>query len=154
LPGQRPPPSLKNIYNELFDDPDVEFPTIPNHGNLSRWAYQGVLLLNTLLTVRKGEANSHKGQGWEELTDELIRIVDRRCKNVVFLLWGAPALKKALTILGKNGNNKTKHTIITCSHPSPLGARKTKTPFLGSRCFSRCNRALIDMGHTPINWEL
>ena len=119
------------------------------------------MLLNTVLTVRKGEANSHKKKGWEEVTDEIIRAVDRRArmegKGCVFLLWGKPATAKALHLIkgqGDESDDDSPHTIICTSHPSPLGARKTDAPFLGSRCFSRCNKALEKMGLEPIDWNV
>jgi uracil-DNA glycosylase len=151
LPGQAIPPSLKNIYKELREDPDVDFSATPSHGHLSRWAKQGVLLLNTVMTVQKGNANSHKKKGWEEVTDSIIRAVDRRGNDgVVFLLWGKPATAKAQNLIG----SASKHTVICTSHPSPLGARKTNSPFLGSRCFSRCNEALCKKGYKPIDWNV
>lgn len=148
-------------YKELADDPEVSFPAvIPTHGHLLRWAQQGVLLLNTVLTVRKGQANSHKKKGWEEVTDEIIRAVDRRARmegnGCVFLLWGKPATAKALQLINRKNDVKddSPHTILCTSHPSPLGARKTDAPFLGSRCFSRCNKALEEMGLEPIDWNV
>lgn len=150
--GQAVPPSLKNIYKELLDDA-VDF-TIPRHGCLERWAKQGVLLLNTVLTVVQGQANSHQKRGWESTTDQILAAVDRasrqRGQGVVFLLWGRPAMAKASTVVRKDGF----HTVISTSHPSPLGARKTSSPFLGSHCFSRCNTALIEKGHAPIDWNV
>jgi len=150
--GIQTPPSLRNIYKELMNDPCVEnFHSKPNHGNLERWAQQGVLLINNVLTVRKGQAHSHKKQGWEDLTDAVIRAVAKQDRPLVFLLWGKPATEKAKTAL--IGNTK-KHTILCCSHPSPLGATKTKAPFMGSRCFSKANEALQKMGHEPIDWRV
>lgn len=151
------PPSLRNVYKELLQDPAVEsFTSMPVHGYLERWARQGVLMINTVLTVRQGEANSHKNKGWEEVTDEMIRAVDRasqqRKQGVVFLLWGSPATKKAKTALGTTGPSR--HTIIATSHPSPLGATKTDSPFLGSKCFSRANQALREMGCEEIDWSV
>jgi uracil-DNA glycosylase len=162
LPGQAVPPSLRNIYKELREDPNVNFQSQPpNHGHLIRWATQGVLLLNTVLTVRKGEANSHQKRGWEAVTDEILRAVDRQARTDgrgrVFLLWGNPATAKTTSVLlGAAGshNKSPLHTIICTSHPSPLGATKTKSPFLGSRCFSRCNKALEKMGMKPIDWSV
>lgn len=156
LPGQPAPPSLKNIYKELANDPQVpNFQKSPNHGHLSRWASQGVLMINTVLTVRKGEANSHKNQGWERVTDEILRAVDNHCRakdqGVVFLLWGKPAAAKAQLVTSRSS---TLHHVIITSHPSPLGATKTNAPFLGSRCFSRCNEALKRMGMEEIDWAL
>ena len=154
------PPSLRNIYKELMDDDEVDFPhKRPMHGYLEKWARQGVLMLNTVLTVRGGEANSHKNRGWEAFTDECIRIVDRESRSrtsesgkrgIVFLLWGKPASKKAEGVIStKNG-----HEIIATSHPSPLGASKTNSPFLGSKCFSRANKALVERGMDPIDWNV
>lgn len=157
------PPSLRNIYKELNNDQKVDFSNhlqapnksrngLPSHGYLKRWAQQGVLMLNSVLTVRSGQANSHKGKGWERFTDEVIRIVESNAQNgkLVFLLWGKPASKKAEGII----NKKNGHTIICTSHPSPLGATKTNAPFMGSRCFSRANEALVKNGLDPIDWNV
>ena len=151
------PPSLKNIYKELSNDTSIDFPrqrVMPRHGYLERWARQGVLLLNTVLTVRKGDANSHKQKGWEGFTDEVIRVVAKQHANrgLVFLLWGRPASKKATEILDKMQRKNI--VVIATSHPSPLGAAKTPTPFLGSKCFSRTNEALTKMGLEPIDWNV
>ena len=121
--GVKPPPSLKNIFKELEADEGVD---IPMHGNLEKWAKQGVLLLNTVSTVRKGEANSHSKMGWEDFSDEVVEALNERREGLVFLLWGAPAAKKGKAV------DKSKHTLITTSHPSPLGATKTNSPFLVS----------------------
>eukprot|EP00980_Cylindrotheca_fusiformis_P010468 scaffold2322_cov135-Cylindrotheca_fusiformis.AAC.27 len=119
------------------------------HGNLEHWAKQGVLLLNTVLTVRRGNANSHAKKGWEDFTDEVIRVLNEEKEDgLVFLLWGNPAKKKAA------GVDEDRHCLIQTSHPSPLGATKTKSPFLGSRCFSRANKALEEMGKTPVDWDI
>lgn len=154
LPGNVVPPSLKNIYKELREDLSIEFPQDPpKHGHLERWAKQGVLMLNTVMTVRRGEPNSHKKRGWEAVTDDILRAVDQHSqesgKGVVFLLWGKPAAAKAQAFVAKK-----QHTVITTSHPSPLGARKTNQPFLGSKCFSRCNQALKELGHPEIDWNV
>lgn len=141
--GVPQPPSLKNIFREISDDIGADIPT---HGCLKYWAEQGVLLLNTVLTVRQGQANSHARQGWEEFTDEIINILDQQETGIVFLLWGNSALKK-----GKSINEKM-HTIIKTSHPSPLAATKTASPFLGSRCFSRANAVLMEKRKQPIDW--
>jgi len=143
--GVTPPPSLRNIFKEAVDDVGIIAPT---HGNLESWARQGVLLLNTVLTVRKGEANSHAKLGWEEFTDVIINAINEKNESVVFLLWGSPAAKKASCV------DETKHTVIRTSHPSPLGATKTISPFLGSRCFSRANEALVASGKAPIDWNV
>mmetsp|Transcript_26570 Transcript_26570/g.59021 ORF Transcript_26570/g.59021 Transcript_26570/m.59021 type:complete len:726 (-) Transcript_26570:254-2431(-) len=144
-PGVRPPPSLQNIYKEVIEDVGIE---PPQHGFLKSWAEQGVLLLNSVLTVRRGEANSHAGRGWEDFTDEVINVLNEQKEGLVFLLWGGPAQKKA------SGVDASKHTIIKTSHPSPLGATKTSSPFLGSKCFSRANAALIEAGKDPIDWNV
>jgi uracil-DNA glycosylase len=151
--GVQVPPSLRNIYKELVNDSGVEdFNSMPQHGYLERWSKQGVLMINTVMTVRKGEPNSHQKQGWEEFTDDVIRIVDRSCGPVVFLLWGKPATNKTRTALA--GSALSKHTIICTSHPSPLGATKTNAPFMGSKCFSRANEALRQMGYSEIDWRV
>jgi uracil-DNA glycosylase len=121
---------------------------MPTHGNLEQWAKQGVLLLNAVLTVRAGRAMSHSNQGWEEFTDACIQSLNEKGQGVVFLLWGAQAAKKASSV------DHGRHTVIRCSHPSPLGASKTEYPFLGSRCFSRANDALVASGKDPINWSV
>ena len=136
------PPSLVNIYEELRTDVGVEPPT---HGNLEAWARQGVLLLNTTLTVRGGQAASHQGKGWETFTDEVIRVVDAKEHPVVFILWGSHARKKKALI------DTSRHTVIESAHPSPLSARNG---FFGSRPFSRTNEALVAAGLEPIDWRL
>jgi uracil-DNA glycosylase len=143
--GVKPPPSLKNIVREAMDDVDIKEPT---HGNLEHWAEQGVLLLNTVLTVRQGQANSHSKKGWEDFTDAVIDELNTNCEGLVFLLWGSPAAKKAKNV------DESKHTVIRTSHPSPLGATKTNSPFLGSRCYSRVNAALEEANKTPIDWNV
>ncbi len=140
--GIEPPPSLKNIYKELHDD--IGF-TIPTHGELTDWAKQGVLLLNTVLTVRSGSPNSHKGIGWEQFTDRVISEIDKKQTPVVFLLWGANARKKAEII--KN----TIHKKLITVHPSPLSAYNG---FFGCRHFSKTNSILISSGQTPIDWTI
>jgi uracil-DNA glycosylase len=150
--GVRPPPSLQNVFKEVIEDVGIEE---PRHGNLICWAKQGVLLLNAVLTVREGEANSHAGKGWEEVTDAIIRVVCEGTigsdgNGLVFLLWGNSAFKK----IGKVIPDKGKHVVLQSSHPSPLGATKTNSPFLGSKCFSAANTALIQMGHDPIDWSV
>lgn len=142
--GVTPPPSLRNIFKEAIADVAIDPPT---HGNLEGWAKQGVLLLNTVLTVRRGEANSHAKIGWEKLTDLIINKINEEKSGVVFLLWGAPAARKASCV------DEAKHTVIRTSHPSPLGATKTASPFLGSRCFSRTNEALKQSGKEPVDWN-
>lgn len=137
-----PPPSLVNIYKELENDLGIK---PPSHGDLSSWAHQGVLLLNTVLTVRHGQANSHKGKGWEPFTDEIIRRVNEKTDPVVFVLWGRNALAK------KTLMTNPIHLILTAAHPSPLSAYHG---FFGFKPFSKINRFLQDKGQTPIDWRL
>ena len=134
------PPSLKNIYKELQEDIGGEFPT---EGDLSHWAKQGVLLLNTVLTVEEGNANSHKGKGWERLTNRLIESLNELKHPVIFILWGKPAQDKEKLITNPN------HIILKAPHPSPLSAYRG---FFGSKPFSRVNDILIQQGQTPIRW--
>ena len=134
------PPSLKNIYKELQEDIGGEFPT---EGDLSHWAKQGVLLLNTVLTVEEGNANSHKGMGWEKLTNRLIESLNELKHPVIFILWGKPAQDKEKLITNPN------HVILKSPHPSPLSAYRG---FFGSKPFSRVNDILIQHGQTPIRW--
>ncbi len=141
-PGVKPPPSLRNMLKELRDDMGCR---IPNNGYLVPWAAQGVLLLNTVLTVRAHQANSHKGKGWEQWTDAIIRQVGEKQQRVVFVLWGANAQKKVPLITG------TRHTIVQAAHPSPLSAHQG---FFGSRPYSTINRALSDVGSPEIDWQL
>ncbi|MFK2825669.1 uracil-DNA glycosylase [Bacillus sp. B190/17] len=136
------PPSLRNIFKELHSD--LGCPA-PNNGYLVPWAEQGVLLLNTVLTVRKGEAHSHQGKGWEKLTDHIISLINRREKPVVFILWGKPAQKKLALI------DEKKHCIIQSPHPSPLSASRG---FFGSQPFSKANECLKRFGEQPIVWEI
>ncbi|MGD9998684.1 MAG: uracil-DNA glycosylase [Ilumatobacteraceae bacterium] len=140
--GVQPPPSLVNIFRELHDDLGID---PPHHGNLEAWARQGVLLLNTCLTVRAGQAGSHHGKGWEAFTDEVLRVVDAKPQRVVFILWGSPARKKKALIHGPQ------HVVIESAHPSPLSAHNG---FFGSRPFSRTNAALVEAGLPPIDWRL
>jgi uracil-DNA glycosylase len=141
-PGVRPPPSLANIFRELRDDIGC---AIPGHGYLVPWAEQGVLLLNTVLTVRAHAPASHKGKGWERFTDAVIRAVSAKETPVVFVLWGAPAQKKRALI------DASRHTIIQSAHPSPLSAR---TGFFGSKPFSQINAALRTANAAEIDWCL
>ncbi len=136
------PPSLANIYRELQSDLGV---APPPHGNLEAWARQGVLLLNSTLTVRAGQAASHHGQGWETFTDEVLLAVNALPHRVVFLLWGAAARKKRSLI------DLSRHVVIESAHPSPLSAHNG---FFGSRPFSRANAALTEAGLQPIDWSL
>lgn len=136
------PPSLINIYKELHDDCGCY---IPNHGYLTKWAEQGVLLLNTVLTVRAHQANSHRGIGWEEFTDAAIRVLNQQDRPIVFILWGRPAQMK------KGMLNNPKHLILEAPHPSPLSAGRG---FFGSRPFSRTNKFLKANGVEPIDWQI
>ncbi|MFS0635029.1 uracil-DNA glycosylase [Mesobacillus foraminis] len=141
-PGVKSPPSLRNVFKELNADLGC---SIPDHGYLVKWAEQGVLLLNTVLTVREGEANSHKGKGWETFTDKVISILNEREKPVIFLLWGKPAQSK-LKLIDKN-----RHPVITSPHPSPLSASRG---FFGSKPFSRINEYLKNHGEDEIDWQI
>jgi uracil-DNA glycosylase len=141
-PGVAPPPSLKNIFNELQSDLGVP---PPGHGHLAAWAERGVLLLNAVLTVRAGQANSHKNKGWEVFTDSIIRAVGLKSDRVIFLLWGGYARKKRHLIAVEH------HVAIESAHPSPLSARNG---FFGSRPFSRANAALRQAGQPEIDWRL
>ena len=136
------PPSLSNIFKELKSDLGYK---IPNNGNLTPWAKQGVLLLNTALTVRAHQANSHKDRGWEMFTDAVIKAVNAKADPVVFVLWGANARKKLSLI------DQSRHTVIESAHPSPLSAYRG---FFGSRPFSRINATLRAEGKTEINWQI
>lgn len=135
------PPSLRNIYAELHSDLDIP---LPSHGNLEAWAQQGVLLLNSTLTVREGEAGSHAGYGWETFTDAIISYLGSSQEHIVFILWGAHAGKKT-SLIGQH------HTVITSVHPSPLSAHRG---FFGSRPFSQANRALSNRNQPEINWMI
>ena len=139
--GQRLPPSLRNIVKELHADLDEEIPV--THGDLSEWAGQGVLLLNTVLTVRAHQANSHRGKGWESFTDSVISAVAARAQPAVFVLWGAAAGKKKSLI------DASRHSIIQSVHPSPLSAPRG---FFGSRPFSAVHDTLKEWGPQPIDW--
>lgn len=140
--GVQPPPSLRNIFKEM--ETDLGLPP-PRHGCLDSWARQGVLLLNTSLTVRAGKAASHQGKGWETFTDEVLRAVDAKPERVVFILWGAAARKKKTLI------DTSRHAVIESAHPSPLSA---SGGFFGSRPFSRANAALAEAGREPVDWSL
>lgn len=141
-PGIKTPPSLLNIYKELNSDLGCY---IPNNGYLKKWADQGVLLLNTSLTVRAGEANSHKSIGWEIFTDKIISLINEKEDAVVFLLWGNNAIKKKNLITNK------RHLILTSVHPSPLSASRG---FFGSKPFSKINNFLTSVNKNPINWQI
>ncbi|ACD22962.1 uracil-DNA glycosylase [Clostridium botulinum] len=141
-PGVRTPPSLLNIYKELKDDIGCY---IPNNGYLKKWADQGVLLLNTVLTVRAGEANSHKNIGWQIFTDNIIKVLNTREKPIVFILWGNNAIRKEELI------TNPKHHIIKSVHPSPLSASRG---FFGSKPFSKTNEFLKNDNEIPIDWQI
>lgn len=141
-PGVTPPPSLLNIFKELETDLGCR---VPNNGCLKPWAEQGVLLLNTVLTVRAHAANSHRGQGWEIFTDKIIALLNAREKPMAFILWGGPARRKKSMI------TNPQHFIVESPHPSPLSAYQG---FFGSRPFSRVNAFLEEKGQTPIDWQL
>ncbi|WBA09104.1 uracil-DNA glycosylase [Salinivibrio kushneri] len=142
LPGVKTPPSLVNIYKELATD--IEGFTTPSHGYLKSWAEQGVLLLNTVLTVEQGKAHSHAKLGWETFTDRVIEAVNQQCQGVVFLLWGAHAQKKGKAI------DRQRHHVLTAPHPSPLSAHRG---FFGCQHFSQTNALLQAQGKTPIDWQ-
>ncbi len=141
-PEVEAPPSLVNIYKELNDDLGCY---IPDNGYLTKWADQGVLLLNTVLTVRAHEANSHRGLGWEEFTDACVEILNKEDRPIVFMLWGSPAQKKGSKL------NNPKHLILKAPHPSPLSAYRG---FFGCKHFSKANEFLVKNGETPIDWQI
>ena len=142
LPGNDTPPSLVNIYKELQDDLGCY---IPNNGYLVKWAEQGVLMLNTVLTVRAHQANSHAGHGWEQFTDAIIEAVNKEDRPIVYMLWGSPAQRKASML------NNPKHLILKAPHPSPLSAYRG---FFGCKHFSKCNEFLKSNGIEPIDWQI
>lgn len=143
LPGQAPPPSLVNIFKEIKTDLGVDMPA--DNGYLINWARQGVLMLNTVLTVRAGSPNSHKGKGWEIFTDRIIAELNKKSSTVVFLLWGVNARAKAAAI------NNPLHVKLCAPHPSPLSAYNG---FFGCKCFSKANDILVQSGQTPIDWRI
>ncbi|MDP2174922.1 MAG: uracil-DNA glycosylase [Bacteroidota bacterium] len=136
------PPSLRNIYKELINDVGI---TMPSHGNLDKWANQGVLLLNSTLTVRANEAGSHQKKGWEEFTDNVIKTISEHKKNVVFILWGKFAKSKSVFI------DRHRHLVLESAHPSPLSVHQG---FFGNQHFSKCNSYLVDKGFTAIDWQI
>ena len=138
----RIPPSLANIYREIEADLGV---AMPSHGCLTRWADQGVLLLNSVLSVEHARAASHQGKGWERFTDRVVETVNRECEHVVFMLWGSYAQKKGAVI------DRGRHCVLQAPHPSPLSAHRG---FLGCRHFSQANRYLVEHGRRPIDWSL
>lgn len=140
--GIRPPPSLLNIFKEL--ESDLGIPR-PSHGCLEHWARQGVLLLNSVLTVEMGKAASHSRKGWEQFTDAIVSVVNARPEPAVFMLWGAYAHRKAANV------DASRHLVLKAAHPSPLSAYNG---FLGSKVFSQCNAFLVSKGYPPIDWNL
>ncbi len=140
--GVNIPPSLRNIYKEL--NTDIGCP-IPNHGSLVKWAEQGVLLLNNVLTVRAGQAHSHRGMGWETFTNRVIEVLNQKDTSIIYILWGAAAQKKKAFV------DTSKHYIIQSVHPSPLSAYRG---FYGSKPFSKVNTYLKETGQQPIDWEI
>ena len=145
-PGVRVPPSLANIYKELRDDTGF---VPPGHGHLDHWARQGVLLLNSVLTVEAGQAASHAGKGWEALTDAVVALVSARAEPVAFLLWGSHAQRKAASVASLERGGP--HLVLKAPHPSPLSAHNG---FFGCRHFSKANDFLAANGQTPIDWQL
>ena len=141
-PGVEVPPSLVNIYKEINDDLGLK---IPNNGYLVKWASQGVLMLNTVLTVRAHQANSHKGKGWEQFTDAIIEAVNKEDRPIVYMLWGSHAQSKIPMLTNKN------HLILKAPHPSPLSAYRG---FFGCKHFSKCNDFLKSNGIEPIDWQI
>ncbi len=142
LPGISPPPSLLNIYKELQSD--IGF-VPPDHGNLTAWAAQGVLLLNAVLTVEQNKAASHQGKGWERFTDKVVSVLNEECEGLVFMLWGSYAQKKGQYI------KRSKHLVLESAHPSPLSAYRG---FLGNGHFSRTNAWLLQNSKAIIDWQL
>ena len=143
LPGVKIPPSLRNMYKELAQD--IEGFEIPNHGYLDSWASQGVLMLNTVLTVEEAKAHSHAKCGWETFTDAIIAELNQRSEPIIFLLWGAHAQKKGQAI------DSERHYVLTAPHPSPLSARRG---FFGCKHFSMTNKILSSIDQNPIDWRL
>lgn len=139
---QEIPPSLVNIFRELHDDVGCR---MPNNGNLTKWAKEGVLLLNTVLTVRAHQANSHRGKGWEQFTDAILAAVEKEDRPIVYMLWGSQAQAKAFML------TNPKHLVLRAPHPSPLSAYRG---FFGCRHFSQCNDFLQSHGETPIDWQI
>jgi uracil-DNA glycosylase len=140
--GIKIPPSLLNIYKELVQDIGI---TMPSHGNLLSWADQGVLLLNSVLTVVQSQANAHQGKGWEQFTDRIVSVLNEQCEHLVFMLWGSYAQKKGQVI------DASKHLVLRAPHPSPLSAHRG---FLGCKHFSQANDYLLSHGKQAINWQV
>jgi uracil-DNA glycosylase len=164
-PGIKPPPSLRNIHKELARDPQLPPRPVPAHGSLQDWARQGVLLLNTCLTVEDGQAASHAGLGWEQLTRQIIRAVAARAEPVVFMLWGMHAQKALAQALAaedgaaaggadnaRGGDPASRHLVLTANHPSPLSALRGPQPFLGCGHFSQANAFLRARGRGEVAW--
>lgn len=149
-PGLRLPPSLRNIYQELVRDPALTPTSPPADGSLLRWARQGVLLLNTCLTVEDGQPASHAGHGWEVLTDKIVRAVVERSQPAAFMLWGAHAQRAAAAAGLEAGRGP--HLVLCANHPSPLSARRGPQPFLGCGHFSRANAFLLAQGLGEVSW--
>ncbi len=141
-PGVRPPPSLKNIFKEIHVDLDI---AIPSSGNLTAWADRGVLLLNSVLSVERGQAASHQKKGWEHFTDKVIEVINREREGVVFMLWGSYAQRKGAII------DSSRHLVLKAPHPSPLSAHRG---FLGCGHFSAANKYLVSCGATEVDWRL
>lgn len=152
-PGTQLPPSLRNIFKEIGSDPLLDHPmrAAPGDGCLERWAKQGVLLLNTCLTVEQGQAASHAQRGWEILTDDIVKAVAQKTDPVVFMLWGAHAQAKRTLITATNVGDAA-HLVLTANHPSPLSARRPPQPFLGCGHFGRANAFFQHRGYSPIIW--
>jgi len=140
--GVRIPPSLANIYREIHSDLGLE---PPQHGFLQSWAEQGVLLLNAVLTVERGQAGSHQGKGWETFTDVIVQLLNDEREGLVFMLWGSYAMKKGAVI------DRRKHLVLKAPHPSPLSAHRG---FLGCKHFSSANEYLVNHGHSPVDWSV
>lgn len=141
--GIKPPPSLTNMYKELLND--VPGFQIPNHGDLSQWAEQGILMLNTVLTVEQGQAHSHANAGWEEFTTQALTLLNQQTRPIIFVLWGSHALKKAKVITAPQ------HQLLSGPHPSPLSAYRG---FFGCGHFSKVNQLLAARGEAPIQWQV
>ena len=142
MPGVKTPPSLANIYREIQSDLGID---MPHHGYLQSWAKQGVLLLNAVLTVERGQAGSHQGKGWETFTDEVVRLLNDKTQGLVFMLWGSYAMKKGSMI------DRKRHLVLTAPHPSPLSAHRG---FLGCKHFSAANDYLEKQHKQPIDWSV
>lgn len=156
-PGVKPPPSLRNIHKELARDPELAPWPTPTHGSLQDWARQGVLLLNTCLTVEDGQAASHAGLGWEALTQQIIQAVAARDAAAVFMLWGAHAQKTLTQALPRESGREAvgvggRHRVLIANHPSPLSALRGPQPFLGCGHFSLANAFLRERGLEPVVW--